>query len=52
MEKIEKISDKQLKITKDVINYIDKFDLENEKDMLESRLTRVNILLDNFIEGK
>lgn len=50
--KIDKISDKQLKITDEVIKFINKADLEEDKAMLEARLVEINILLDTFTEVK
>lgn len=50
--KIDKISDEQLKITDEVIKYLNKTDLEEDKIMLETRLVEINTLLNVFTEVK
>lgn len=46
--KVEKISDTRLKITDEVIRYVEKTDLENDKVTLGGRLSKINALLHVF----
>jgi len=50
--RIDKISDMQLKVTDEVIKYINKTDLEDDKAMLEARLVEIKVLLNTFAEVK
>lgn len=51
MRQVKKVSDTQLEITDETIEYIKKERLEGKKRMLESRLLEVNNLLAVFTGG-
>ena len=47
---VEKISAKQLRVTDEVVKFMNKEDLEEDKLMLETRLAEVKVLLGVFTE--
>lgn len=49
---VNKISETQLKITNEIIEYVDKKDLEEQKLALERRVLKITELLDAFKEDK
>ena len=52
MRVVDVISDKQLRVTDEVVKFMNKEDLEEDKLMLETRLADINILLNVFKEVK